>query len=374
MSTEEQVKGYSLSAQENELRKYADYNFRDQRYEVITDEGYSATSLDRPGMKKVIEMIELDKVDNIIVKSVDRLTRNLEDMVNIKKLLMKHEIDQIITMHVRYDLYSARGTRMLFEDVVDSQHESDRTSERSRYGLREKARQGKYPYASKPYGFIKDEDHYLHWDNEQVVIIRDMFDYYVNQEMSEAETAKYIKEKHGLVLSRKNIRKFLSKGIYQGYTEASKEKFYIVDPIFSEQDIKRFDKRHTKKGYSKHDYKYRNKVYINGERAKQTTILRPNDRRYKYYYVPHCRYIEEAEIDQAVKLHSIKLHEEYNEDYEQRVVQIVKSYVRGEFGNQEMIEKSEHLKKKVFAQSNYIEKIEITVTKSGRVEIQIFSV
>lgn len=368
VSTEEQVKGYSLSAQKNELESYVKVHFPGKAYEVITDEGYSATNLERPGIKKVLEMIKSGHVEDIVVKSVDRLSRNVEDNVNIRKILLDNGINQIISMYVIYDLLSARGTRAFYEDAVDSQHESDRIGERSRFGLKEKARQGKYAYCNCPFGFVKDEDHYLHWHEENIKIVRDMFDYYTYEKKSELETHYYILDKYGMKFSKTNIRTFLLKTVYQGYIEASGERFDIVTPLFTEEDMRHFNDRGKLANYSKHQYKYRNKVFINGKRARHETKY-GGDKSYKYYYVRGIKEISETVIDEAIQEHSITKYCAYNVKFRDKLNDISHGYIMGLYDGEVMLNKVEAIKNKIFPDDmDYINKIEIKVNEQKELE------
>lgn len=44
-----------------------------------------------------------------------------------------------------------------------------------------------------------------------------------------------------------------------------------MEPILTEEDFEQLHNRKVIKGYSKHGYKYRHKIYINGEVSYMTT-------------------------------------------------------------------------------------------------------
>ncbi|HZB82044.1 MAG TPA: recombinase family protein [Rubrobacteraceae bacterium] len=74
-STDDQVRtGYSLAQRLEALRDYA----RREGYEVtdeVTDPGESGTSLVRPGMDKVRDLVEAGGVDGVLAQDADRITR-----------------------------------------------------------------------------------------------------------------------------------------------------------------------------------------------------------------------------------------------------------------------------------------------------------
>lgn len=45
-------------------------------FEEIVDDGYSGTSLDRPGMRRLLAMIKRDQVRTVIVRDLSRFARN----------------------------------------------------------------------------------------------------------------------------------------------------------------------------------------------------------------------------------------------------------------------------------------------------------
>src|SRR5690349_3733243 len=56
------------------------------------DGGFSGGSLDRPGVKMLLEDIEARKVDIVVVYKVDRLTRSLADFAKLVELFDKHGV------------------------------------------------------------------------------------------------------------------------------------------------------------------------------------------------------------------------------------------------------------------------------------------
>ena len=74
VSTDEQVKGYSLAQQIEALRAYA----AREGYEVIeevSDPGYSGLFLDRPGLDRARDLIEAGEVAAGVAQDADRIAR-----------------------------------------------------------------------------------------------------------------------------------------------------------------------------------------------------------------------------------------------------------------------------------------------------------
>ena len=85
VSTSMQVDGYSLDAQKDKLRKYADY----QEMSIVgeySDEGKSGKSVEgRPQFKQMLSDIEngKDDVDYVLVFKLSRFGRNAADVLGV---------------------------------------------------------------------------------------------------------------------------------------------------------------------------------------------------------------------------------------------------------------------------------------------------
>jgi site-specific DNA recombinase len=79
VSTEKQADhGVSLAAQEAKIRAMAVVQGADLA-EIIVD-AESAKSLDRPGMDRLLALIDARAVDVVIIAKLDRLTRSVKDL------------------------------------------------------------------------------------------------------------------------------------------------------------------------------------------------------------------------------------------------------------------------------------------------------
>src|SRR5262245_15074380 len=76
----------SLDAQREACRAYIlsqrheGWRLVDHQYD---DGGYSGASMERPGLKRLLEDIDAGRIDTIVVYKVDRLTRSLADFAKI---------------------------------------------------------------------------------------------------------------------------------------------------------------------------------------------------------------------------------------------------------------------------------------------------
>ena len=83
VSTDKQADfGCSLEAQQEKVRAMTVVQGADLS-EVIVDAGESAKSLNRPGMERLLELVDARLVDVVIIAKLDRLTRSVKDLAEL---------------------------------------------------------------------------------------------------------------------------------------------------------------------------------------------------------------------------------------------------------------------------------------------------
>ena len=85
VSSREQEKGYSLTAQEKLLRKYA----KDEGFEIVEffREAMSAKKSGRKQFNLMLKYLKSHKdVNKLLVEKTDRITRNFKDVVDLDEI------------------------------------------------------------------------------------------------------------------------------------------------------------------------------------------------------------------------------------------------------------------------------------------------
>ncbi|HVV75893.1 MAG TPA: recombinase family protein [Mycobacteriales bacterium] len=143
VSTEEQAEeGYSIDGQADKLRVYAQLHDLGDAV-VVADPGRSGKDMDRPGLQQILAMVEQGHVANVLVWRLDRLSRNLGDLI----LLADQFGQRGVALHSfteRIDLSSATGR--MFYNVLGSfaQFYREQLAENVKLGLHQAARQGRW--------------------------------------------------------------------------------------------------------------------------------------------------------------------------------------------------------------------------------------
>jgi site-specific DNA recombinase len=141
----------SLEVQEAKIRATAfvkDYG----DITIIKDGDESAKSLARPGMEKLLNLIDSEEVDVLIISKLDRITRSLADLAELMKRFTRHGV-KLISLQEAIDIDSATGRMLLNILTAFSQFERELTGERTEAALQHLKSQG-FPAGPAPYGWL----------------------------------------------------------------------------------------------------------------------------------------------------------------------------------------------------------------------------
>jgi len=141
VSTDRQAEqGVSLEAQEAKIRAMATVQGADL-IDVIVDGGESAKSLNRPGLQRLLDLVNGGKVDAVIVAKLDRLTRSVKDLCGLLELFEKRKV-ALISVAESLDTGSAAGRLVITIMGAVSQWEREAIGERTRDALNHKRGNG----------------------------------------------------------------------------------------------------------------------------------------------------------------------------------------------------------------------------------------
>jgi len=157
VSTQEQAdRGFSLDAQRERLASYAIATARDPISEYIVDDGFSGGSLERPGMQRLLAMVQAGDVSAIIVTKLDRLSRSLRDVLNLLDLCERTET-ALLSASEALDTSSAVGKMLIHLLASFGEFERGRIGERTSDVLAFK-RRSRGVYGPTPFGYVREGD------------------------------------------------------------------------------------------------------------------------------------------------------------------------------------------------------------------------
>lgn len=141
----------SADAQERRIRAQAEAKGIELS-DVIVDIDEFSGNLDRPGAKKLLELIARKQIQAVIITSLDRLTRNVRDALDLSDLFKKHGVT-FISINEMIDTGSPIGEFFYTVMAALGQLERKMIGSRTRIGLQNLKRRG-FPTGSKtPFGW-----------------------------------------------------------------------------------------------------------------------------------------------------------------------------------------------------------------------------
>lgn len=141
VSTEKQADlGVSLDAQTAKIRAMAVVQGA-ELVDVLIDAGESAKSLQRPGMARLLALVDAGAIDTVIIAKLDRLTRSVADLAELLKRFERRGVS-LVSVADALDTRSAAGRLVLNIMVSVSQWEREAIGERTRDAMRHKRANG----------------------------------------------------------------------------------------------------------------------------------------------------------------------------------------------------------------------------------------
>ena len=226
VSTSIQVDGYSLDAQRDKLRKYAEYEDMTVVGEY-SDEGFSGKNIKgRMEFQRMLNDIQDNKdgVSFVLVFKLSRFGRNAADVLSTLQVMQDFGVNLIC---VEDGINSSKDAGKLMISVLSAVAEIERENIRvqTMEGRIQKAREGKWNGGFAPYGY-RLVDGRLEINEEEALAIRTIFEQYTTTDVGANGVAKYL-ETHGIrKIQRQNgknplfdaslVRKILKNPVYCG--------------------------------------------------------------------------------------------------------------------------------------------------------------
>ncbi len=142
--------GISLDAQVEKIRAMAVVHGA-ELVDVVQDGGESAKTLNRPGIQRVLKLVQERHVRAVIVAKLDRLTRSVKDLCELLELFERRGV-ALISVAESLDTGSASGRLVINIMAAVSQWEREAIGERTRDALRHKRSQGERT-GNIPFGY-----------------------------------------------------------------------------------------------------------------------------------------------------------------------------------------------------------------------------
>ena len=171
VSTEEQAReGLSLESQKERIRGFCTAKGW-MLTDIVSDAGYSGKDLNRPGMQRVLGLIEQKAFDVLIICKLDRMTRNIRDLGYLTQDVFENNGVAFSSIADNFDTSTANGKLVLNILGSVAQWERDIIAERTKEVLAHKKDKGEWA-GRVPFGFIIGDDGHLQEDPDKIKIVQ----------------------------------------------------------------------------------------------------------------------------------------------------------------------------------------------------------
>ena len=182
VSTAAQTEGYSLEAQQERLREYADYKNLEIAGEYC-DAGKSGKSIvGRPAFLQMLDDIssEKDNISFVLVFKLSRFGRNAADILKSLQLLEDYEVD-LICVEDAIDSSTPGGKLTLTILSAVAEIERENINVQFMAGKMQKILNGGWPGGPAPYGY-RSVNKELVVEPEEAEIVKLIFDRYIQDD------------------------------------------------------------------------------------------------------------------------------------------------------------------------------------------------
>lgn len=314
-----------MIVQEEMIRRYAQIEFMNEKIllKIIRDEGKTATNMNRDGLRWIRK--NLHDIDYILVTKLDRLSRNLHDIMMLDKEFIENDV-VFGSCTRKYNTSTADGKRDFRRDAIDAEYESDRTSERTLDGLKGRLMRGMWRSPNPPYGYILGDDKKLYADKKKVEMINKVYrDYYENN-LRTIFIKEYISKSTGISIksAEKTMLKIISDNIYFGVVEYRGEEY---NNIVVEKVMYDYQKKYE---FVKRDkYLYDDTIVYCAKcscKLKNRSAIGRNKVVYLYKYCDKCKkYVNEAKlVAELYKLKGLRKKDKIKYDFRKKKIVVKK--------------------------------------------------
>lgn len=178
----EQDESNSISSQRKLIYEYIHQDSELSGYEVMefSDDGYSGTNMDRPGMQKMLKEVKAGNIGCIIVKDMSRFSRDYIEMGTYLNQIFPFMGIRFIAVNDHYDSREHYGSTIeidtAFQTILYDLYSKD-VSVKVKASFENKCANGEYVFGQVPFGYekSKEEKNTIVVNEKEAEIVRYIF-------------------------------------------------------------------------------------------------------------------------------------------------------------------------------------------------------
>lgn len=172
----------SIQSQRTCIKQYLRSNgLSVDRLLEIVDDGYSGTTMNRPGMNRLIKLVESGKVRTIIVRDLSRFARNYLEAGHYLECIFPVYNVRFISINDQFDSMelgeSTGGLELAIRNLINQMYSKD-ISRKIKSAVDLKKLSGEFVYGTAPYGYKKgDVRNTIVIDEPAAQVVRQIFEW-----------------------------------------------------------------------------------------------------------------------------------------------------------------------------------------------------
>lgn len=170
----------SISSQRFCIQRFLrDQHMDPDSFEEIADDGYSGTTMRRPGMNKLLKLVEQGKVRTVIVRDLSRFARNYLEAGHYLEFIFPAYGVRFISINDHFDSdavgESTGGLELAIRNLINQMYSKD-ISRKIKSAVDIKKMNGEYVYGTAPFGYKKgDVKNTIVIDEPAAIIVKKIF-------------------------------------------------------------------------------------------------------------------------------------------------------------------------------------------------------
>jgi site-specific DNA recombinase len=199
VSSQKQKEGETIESQISALREFANK----EKYEIpenwiFLDNGISGSTLQRPALDELRDMIRIESVEAILIHAPDRLSRNYPHQLVLLEEFRKHGVRTCFVKNPPQQGNSPEAVMMNHFQGIFAEYERALILDRSRRGRIHKAKQGEQSILpSVPFGYRKtkiERQTVVEIEEKEAAIVKQIYKFYIYDHFSLNEISRRLGE------------------------------------------------------------------------------------------------------------------------------------------------------------------------------------
>lgn len=216
----------SISNQRKQIYEYIHHDSELSRYEAMefSDDGYSGTNMNRPGMQKLLKEVKANNIQCIIVKDMSRFSRDYIEMGTYLNQIFPFMGIRFIAINDHYDSREHHGSTIeidtAFQTLLYDLYSKD-VSVKVKASFENKCANGEYVFGQVPFGYEKSKEvkNTVIVNEKEAEIVRYIFSLAVQGKTSTQIARQLYEENVPTITQMRNPKKKYTDGKVHSWSE-----------------------------------------------------------------------------------------------------------------------------------------------------------